>query len=163
MVDVSPTPDPRWQNFIGGLDDHGRPKPMTYEALLAVTAEWPVSQQAPEGIVELLATARAAFALAWFHYELLVVSASWSLLAVEAALRDRLDVDEKPPLKALVARATKAGLLDDATADRLDAGRQLRNGLAHARAQQAWTVGMAGPVVRTSHEVVRLLYPDSPA
>lgn len=91
------------------------------------------------------------------------MSASWSLLAVEAALRDRLDVDDKPPLKTLLARATDAGLLDPASADRLDAGRRLRNGLAYARAQQAWTVGMAGPVVRTSHEVVRLLCPDSPS
>ena len=38
----------------------------------------------------MLTTARKLFVLAWFHYELLVVSVTWSLVAVEAALRVRL-------------------------------------------------------------------------
>jgi len=35
-------------------------------------------------VAELLSTSRALFVLAWFRYELLLVSVMWSLLAVEA-------------------------------------------------------------------------------
>lgn len=158
---VQPGPDPRWVNFIGGFDDHGQPRPMTYLALVTLTDQWSITESTPGGVAGLLGTTRATFALAWFHYELLVVSVTWSLLAVEAALRDRLAVDEKPPLKSLLNLAAERVLLSSQDIDRLDAGRELRNHLAHAKDQQAWTVGMAAPVVGASHHAVTLLYPDS--
>ncbi len=91
--------------------------------------------------------------------ELLVVSVAWSLLAVEAALRDRLGADDKSPLKALLTLAGKHLLLSREDIDRLEAGRVLRNRLTHPRNQQAWSVGMAAPVVAASHHAVTLISP----
>ena len=133
---------------------------MTYEALLTITKEWHTTESTPRGVADLLSTARATFTLAWFHYELLVVAASWSLLAVEAALRDRLDVGTAPTFKRLLTLAIRDGLLTTEDSEHLDTGRQLRNTLAHAQSQQAWTVGMAAPVVGASHHAVRTIYPE---
>ena len=71
--------------------------------------------------------------MAWFHYELLVVASSWSLLAVESALRDRLGSTKKPRLVDLIKKATHMGLIDLDVAGRLDAGRGLRNTLVKRR------------------------------
>jgi len=89
---------------------------------------------------------------------LVVVSVAWSLLAVEAALRDRLSADDKSPLKALLTLAGKDLLPSPEDIDRLEAGRVLRNRLTHARNQQAWPVGTAAPVVAASHHAVTLIY-----
>jgi hypothetical protein len=160
VQDQHPHPDDRWGLFIGGVDASGQPLPMTYDVLASVTTQWPTTTATPVGIAGLLTTARAAFALAWFQYELLVVAGAWSLLAVEAALRERVDANDHRPFKALLAQAGRDGLFSAAQLDRLDAGRQLRNQLLHPREQQAWTLGMAAPIVEASHEVIALLYPD---
>lgn len=98
--------------------------------------------------------------MAWFHYELLVVSAPWSLLAVEAALGDRLATGPQAMLKTLVEQAVAKGLLEPSWEPRLDAGRRLRNQLLHAGEQVTWTPGMAAPVVAAAHKAVTDLYPD---
>jgi len=124
---------------------------LTFAALASLVDQWATTKSTPTGVADLVHATRATFALAWFHYELLVVSVAWSLLAVEAALRDRLGVDDKPPLKALLTLAGRDLLLSTEDIDRLAAGRVLRNRLAHAREQQAWSVEMAAPVVAASH------------
>ena len=80
-----------------------------------------------------------------------------SLLAVEAALRERYDAT-RTPLQRLLARARTDGLIDEEWAERLDAGRRLRNSLAHSRVQAAWTPGMAAGVIRVNHEAVARLF-----
>lgn len=157
---MQPEPDDRWRIFMGGLGDDGQPKPMTYEVFVSITRKWPVTPGTPSGIAGLLSTCRAAFELAWFHYELLVVAGTWSLLAVEAALRDRLEAGDKATFQKLLQHAEANGLLNADEVDRLDAGRELRNRLVHAREQQAWTLGMAAPIIEASHHLVGRLYPD---
>jgi len=157
---AEPLPDPRWVDVVAGVDDQGRVRPMSYAALASVPDQWATTESTPTGVADLLHTTRATFALSWFHYELLVVSVAWSLLAVEAALRDRLSADDKSPLKALLTLAGKHLLLSPEDIDRLEAGRVLRNRLTHARNQQAWSVGLAAPVVAASHHAVTLIYPD---
>ena len=132
-----------------------------------MTEKWPTTAATPPGVADLLRTARALFALAWFHYESFVVAGMWSLLAVEAALRIRLAGEEaeppkgrEPPLVQLVHRAQREGLITDEWADRLDAARRMRNGLAHAQEQEAWTIGMAAPILAAAHEVIAVLYLD---
>jgi hypothetical protein len=88
----------------------------------------------------------------------MVVAGMWSLLAVEAALRVRLDSEQQ--LVKLIGRAQLEGLITDKSATQLQAARHFRNDLAHARQQDVWTVGMAAPVLATAHEVVAVLYPD---
>ena len=77
---------------------------------------------------------------------------------VEAALRVRLDSEQQ--LVKLIGRAQQERLITDKWATQLQAARHLRNDLAHARQQDAWTVGMAAPVLATAHEVIAVLYPD---
>ena len=80
-----------------------------------------------------------------FHYELLVVAGMWSLLAVEAALRVRLDGREgaqrtgrEPRFVDLVRRARREGLVTDEWAERLDAAREMRNGSPSRSSRSAW-------------------------
>lgn len=158
MTSEQVPPDPRWALFIGGLDAAGRPRPMAHADLVRLTDKWPTTAATPPGVADLLSTARALIPLAWFHYESMVVAGMWSLLAVEAALRVRLDSEQQ--LVKLIGRAQRDGLITDQWATRLHAARHVRNDLAHARQQDAWTVGMAAPVLATAHEVIAVLYPD---
>jgi hypothetical protein len=59
-----PEPDPRMMNFIGGLDAHGQPLPMTYRRLRAAADEWIITEATPDGPARLLRAARDMFALA---------------------------------------------------------------------------------------------------
>jgi hypothetical protein len=158
MMSEQVPPDPRWALFIGELDAAGRPRPMAHADLVRLTEKWPTTAATPPGVADLLSTARALITLAWFHYESMVVAGMWSLLAVEAALRVRLDSEQQ--LVKLIGRAQREGLITDQWAKRLHGARQVRNDLAHARQQDAWTVGMAAPVLATAHEVIAVLYPD---
>lgn len=160
-------PDPRMAMLLGGFDAARRPRIMAYADLVRLTEKWPTTMATPPGVADLLNTARALVTLAWFHYESLVVAGMWSVLAVEAALRVRLASEQaqphkgrEPPFIQLIHRAQREGLITDEWAERLDAVRRMRNGLAHAQEQQAWTVGMAAPILAAAHEVIAVLYPD---
>ncbi|MCW2900324.1 MAG: hypothetical protein JWO67_2589 [Streptosporangiaceae bacterium] len=155
---TGPPPDKRWALFVGGFDAAGRPRPMSHTDLVRLTEKWPTTTATPPGFADLLSTARALVTLAWFHYESLVVAGMWSLLAVEAALRVRLGSEQR--LVKLIDRAQREGLITDQWATRLHAARQVRNDLAHARQQDAWTIGMAAPILAAAHELIAVLYPD---
>lgn len=75
-----------------------------------------------------------------------------------AALRVRLDNEQE--FFKLINRAQREGLITEQRATRLHAARQIRNDLAHARQQDAWTIGMTSPLLATGHEVVAVVYPD---
>lgn len=142
---------------------HRRSRPplsITFQSLQQSAGSWPVTTSTPEGPASLLSTSRSLWALAWFDYDLLAVSASWSLFAVEAALRTRLQSGPKPPLNALIQRALAQALVTPGASEHLHAGRELRNSFAHAQRQGTWTPGMAGPVLQASHQVVAQLYTD---
>lgn len=147
-------PDPRWQRMAGDRDD-----------LAAVAAEWRTDPAVPEPVAEMLATARRLFVHGYFVYEFHVVAVAWSLFAVEAALRDRLDAGRgprKPGMAKLVGRALEAGLLTEEEADSLRAGVELRNGFAHPGGQVVHSPGMAAALVGSSHAAVADLYRREP-
>jgi len=152
-----PEPDARSQYFVVLAPDG--PRPISYGDRVRESDQWAVTTRTPEGIAGLLRTTRATFALAVYHYELFVVAATWSLLAIEAALRERYDAD-KAAFKQLLGRAREDGLLDSDWFERLAHGRRLRNELVHARLQGAWTPAMASGVIQASHEAVARIYPD---
>ena len=156
-----PTPDARMRNFIGGLDERGLPRPMTYQALRDGTERWARTSATPPEISQLLQTSRNLFAHSYYEYEFLVVAGVWSLLAVEAALRRRLQASGTPNLQTLIKRAVGESLLIPEWGERLHAGRKLRNRLAHEHGHEIWSFGMSAQVVEASHEVVALLFPDS--
>lgn len=145
--------------MLGGFDSGGLPQPMTADLLTSIAAGWPVTGIAPEGVNRLLETSRTLWGLAWFEYDLMTVSASWSLVAVEAVLAERLGLDGKAEFAKSIKMAKVQGLIDEDWAERLDAGRRLRNGLMHARCQSIWSLGMAAPIVKASHEITALLFP----
>ncbi len=159
-------PDDRMAMLFGGFDSAG-PRSLAYADLVRLTEKWPTTAATPPGVAELLSTARAVFALAWFHYELVVVACMRSLLAVEAALRVRLAADpgqdrrkHEPSFSQLVRRGRQEGLLTSEWPDRLDAAREMRNRLAHAQEQQTWSVGIAAPIAAAAHELIAVLYPN---
>lgn len=161
-ADRSMPPDPRMAMTLAGFDKHtGQPLPMNPGALRRSADRWPTTTATPEDVAGLLRTSRDLYVASFYAYEFLTVGVLWSLLAVEAALRLRLDGKEMDTFKTLVDRAHKRGLLDDSAAEILDAGRELRNGFSHPDRQEVWSYGMAGPTIRTSHEVVTVLFSES--
>lgn len=158
-MDVSLEPDFRMTLLAGGIAADGSVLAMSLDALRAAAAEWPATAGTPQPIADMLAVSRRLFEHSYFVYEFLVVGSVWSLMALEAALRHRFGESPRDGLAVLVRRAADAGVVDPDLATALDAGRQLRNRLVHARGQAVYTVGMASGIMLTSHRVVAALFP----
>lgn len=160
-ADRNMPPDIRMNGTLGGFNPQtGQPFLMNPGALRRHADLWPRATATPDDVAGLLRTSRDLYVASFYAYEFLTVGVLWSLLAVEAALRLRLDGNERDTLKALIGRAQKKKLLDDAAAEVLEAGRELRNGFSHPVRQEAWSFGMAGGTIRTSHAVVAHLFAD---
>lgn len=138
--------------------DGGAERPVRYEDLHRRAARCATTEATPVGVATMLLTARETFALALYHYELFVVASAWSLLAVEAALRDKYSATDRTTLKRLIDRAHEEGLFDEAWVDRLQAGRQLRNDLMHQKASSAFSPAMAISIIEASHDAIGVLY-----
>ena len=84
----------------------------------------------------------------------------WSVLAVEAALRDRLagDAAERDGLKKLLGKAHGRGLLGIDQVEVLDAGAQLRNRLVHGQTYGGFTPAQVAAALEAAHAVVAHLY-----
>lgn len=149
-------------NFIGGFDEAGQPKPVSVALLSSVASEWPTTFTTPSGVTEILHTSRQLFVQGYFVYEFVTVAVAWSLLAVETALRARLQADERTTFKTMLRQAKSQAILTPDMAVRLDAGRQIRNGFSHPTGQVIWTLGIASSGLKTSHEAVAWLFPDTP-
>ena len=156
---VTDSADPRMANFIGGFDEVGQPKPMSVALLRSVAASWPTTSTTPTGVAEILQTSRQLFVHSFYVYEFATVAVAWSLLAVETALRTRLQAGESARYAAMLKRAESEKILTPMMADRLDAGRQIRNGFSHPTGQSVWALGMASGALTTSHEAVGRLFP----
>lgn len=135
-------PDERWQLMLGNHAD-----------LVAHAAGWPTHPEVNAQIAEMLKTCRALFAHSYFVYEFGPVAVVWSVLAVEAALRDRLgeEATQKDGLKGLIGKAEGRGWFShDQVAARVDrvfgplivAGRLLlhrREPRTFRRRRRAWS------------------------
>jgi hypothetical protein len=157
---VAPEPDRRWANILGGIGPDGRMRPMSYEILAGLAAEW--AELLPEtmlidGPAELLRMARSQFSLSWFDYELMVTASLTGFQALEAAFRVLYPEAERTPFRALIRRAREEGVLPDNIAELADAGAELRNSFAHPHTQAALTVGMAAPMLENTHRLVALV------
>jgi hypothetical protein len=159
VPDTAPRADSRMINFIG-LNGGGH---TGYHELRRRAGSWATTSATPSGPAELLKTSRDAYTLGYYAYSLFAVAGTWSILAVEAALKLRLDATRNSNFKSLVKRAEAAGLVppEGWENERLDAGRQLRNRTVHGESQQLWTPAMAESVIAASHEAVVTLYPDT--
>lgn len=143
-------PDPRWQNIVGNR-----------AALEEAASRWTVSATVPTEIARMLEVSRSLFVHSYFVYEFLVVAVVWSLLAVEAALRDRFGGPRSRALKSLIDDAHACGVFSADEADRLHAARELRDRYVHAETQGLFTVGLAGGMLEASHRAISDLYDRS--
>lgn len=153
-------PDLRMRHFLGGFDSNGQPVALSPERLLDTADTWRTSDATPRGVADLLRTARNLFVHSWWVYEFAAVAVAWSLLAVERAFRTRLEAGDRVAFGELIKRAHRQGLLTGSQAERLDAGRQLRNRFAHPDGQSVFPYGMSAPMLEVAHAVVADLFPD---
>lgn len=150
------TPDSRMKLFIAGLDDRGKPIPLTPATLRANADSWPTCPSTPNEISGLLQTSRDLYVCSYFAYEFLTIGVLVSLQAVEAGLRSRLSVKANFATLAQAARAE--GVITDDQYQQLDAGRRLRNEFSHPAEQVVWTYGMAAPSIEGAHRIVAELF-----
>lgn len=161
VPDTAPQADSRMSNFIG-LNGGGH---TGYHELRSRANSWPTTTATPSGPAELLSTSRDLYVLGYYAYSLFAVAGTWSILAVEAALKLKLNAGRSSNFRKLVERAEADGLVPPQgwNNGRLDAGRQLRNRTVHGESQQLWTPAMAESVIAASHEAIATLYPDTSA
>lgn len=150
--------DGRSLNFAGGVDDQGRPLPMTAEVLRARTEQWPVSPQTPAGVAALLARSRQMFTDGYYTYENFLDAATRSLQAVEAALRVRFGAGSKVSFAQLIDRARSDGVIDEYTQDILHTGRSFRNDQVHATQLPVLNPAVAAALIGTSHKLVAEIF-----
>lgn len=158
MMKVSPSPDPRWENFVGGVDASGVVSSMRFEDLSAIADDWTglVSEvESDAGPGSILATARSLFVHSWFDYDFQPVAVLVSLRAVEAALRSAYtSLNRRTPLAHVEERAHRDGLIGDEDHERLNAGIKLRNRFSHADRRISISPGMSVPMLEAAHRIV---------
>jgi len=149
------------RNFVGGFDADGQPVAMTYVRMRKAADEWVITDSTPDGPACLLKAAKDMFALGFYSYELVACSCAWSITAVEAALKLRVNAPQKSSFDRLIKLAVEQNLVSAHLADILDTGRQIRNKFIHEGKQPVWTLGMAGNAIGSSFQIVGQLYPAS--
>jgi hypothetical protein len=147
---MPPEPDRRWAHIVGGIDGEGRVQPMSFDVLDGLAAEW--AELLPDAVGQdgpgaLLRMARSLFAHAWLI----------GFQAMEAAFRVLYPNSERVPLRKLIRRAEREGILPSNIADVADTGAGLRNLFSHPATQAALTVGMAASMLENTHRLVALV------
>jgi hypothetical protein len=142
-------PDERWQILVGDR-----------ESLVAVTARWETNESTTAQVADMLEICRRLFEHSYFVYEFGLVAVIWSVLAVEAALRDRLagEAAGRDGLRKLVRKAHDRGLLELDQLEVLDAGAQLRNRLVHGETHGVLTPAQVAAALENAHAVIAHLY-----
>jgi hypothetical protein len=113
----------------------------------------------PTNTARAFETARELLRFSFYRYEFAAVAVSTSIIAIEAALRDRYG---KTNLAAAIAKALEDGIIDEAQADHLNTGRQIRNRYAHGETMHpALPITWAVQLVKTSLDVIILLASNS--
>lgn len=132
-----------------------------FHELRRQASAWPTTALTPRGAAELLAASRDLFVQGYYAYALFAVGGTWSIFAVEVALRAKLGASEKKSFVELVKTAEAKKLLPSVgwENERLDAGRKLRNNTVHGAGQELWTPAMSRTVIGASHEAVAALFP----
>lgn len=157
---MEPQPDPRWANFIGGIDEGGRIMPMSFEILAELATGWAEllpSDMINDGPAELLRSARSQFMHSWFDYGFMTNACLAGFQAMEAAFRVLYTDEERVPFRVLIRRAREQGILPDNIADVAAAGAELRNSFSHPIGTAVLTPGMAVSMLGNTHRLVALV------
>jgi len=152
MTDVRlpwPTPDSRAQLWAPQFED-------MHEILKDLAVPEGLQQEAES----VLTTAIELIRFSFYRHEFSAVGAAVSLIAIEAALRDRYG---RGRLVDYIQRARDDGLLTAEEADLLDtAGRPIRNQFAHGELTHVTlTMPMAVNIVATSIRLLTVLHVPS--
>jgi hypothetical protein len=146
-------PDVRMQNMV-----------ISREALAEIADSWPSTEVVtkPE-VASMLKTCRDLFVHCYFVYEFGLVAVIWSVLAVEAALRDCLgeEATRDDGLSRLIGKAQGRGWLTAEQAEALRAGAEFRNRITHARSHGVLTLPLVAGPLHNAHEVIVQLYTGS--
>lgn len=128
--------------------------------LVQIAAGWRTDPRVNKEVAQLLATCRSLFTHSYFVYEFGIVAVIWSLLALEAALRDGLggDATQDDGLKKLVGKAEGRGWFTHQEAEALRAGVELRNRLVHGRTQGVLPAPAVVPMLAAAHDAVARIY-----
>lgn len=131
------------------------------EAIVEIAAGWPSTEAiTKEEVASMLKTCRDLFVHCYFVYEFGLVAVIWSVLAVEAALRDCLgeEATRDDGLARLIGKAQGRGWLNAEQAEALRAGAEFRNRITHARSHGVLTLPLVAGPLETAHSVIAQLY-----
>lgn len=136
-------------------------RPIARHDLEAVADQWPVHSDTPPGVANQLAVARQLFTHSLLVWEFGAVAVAWSLLAVETALKTVTGPHPPSGLHKLITEAAARGLITPKQKAELDHARRLRNQFAHPESQPVWSLWMASPALRASHEAIAAIIAGS--
>ncbi|MDH2412368.1 hypothetical protein ACG5V6_24220 [Streptomyces chitinivorans] len=139
-----PVPDPRARHWAGQFSD-----------MRTIVEPLKIPQSLPVNVQRLFETCRELLRFSYYHLEFGPAAVYTSITAVEAALRERY---QGRNLNEMIGTALADGTLTAEQADRLHAGRQIRNRYSHGRTMHpAMAIPFAVQLVVVALEVVALL------
>jgi hypothetical protein len=158
IPDIPPEADSRMANFPG-LNEGGH---TGYHELHRQAGAWPTTETTPDSPAGMLSTSRDLYAQSYYAYALMAVGCTWSVFAVEAALRIKLGAGRKTPFSTLVKQAEQQDLLPRPGWDyeRLDGGRGFRNRVVHGNQHGVLPPVVARNIIGGAHQAVAALFPD---
>jgi hypothetical protein len=158
VPDTPPEADSRMANFPG-LNEGGH---TGYHELRRQAGAWPTTEATPDGPAGMLRTSRDLYAQSYYAYALMAVGCTWSVFAVEAALRMKLGADRKTQFSRLVKQAEQQSMLPRPGWDyeQLDAGREFRNRVVHGNQHGVLPPVVTRNIIGGAHQAVAALFPD---
>lgn len=94
--------------------DTGRQRRMSFADIEDRVGDIPIPAEAPEEVRDLLVTAKNLLLYSWYYYPFSVTAALQASIAVESALKLRLNAKPLDNLSFLLKKAVKQGLITDA-------------------------------------------------
>lgn len=141
-------------------DERARHWADEFEDMDAIIKQLEVPASVPINTARAFDTARELIRFSYYHFEFAAVAVATSIIAIEAALRERYGGGN---LASLIRRGLEDGTINAEQADLLNTGRSIRNRYAHGEtAHPALPIPFAVRMVSTSLDViVSLSQPES--
>jgi hypothetical protein len=127
-----------------------------------------VGEAVPEGIADVLSTARRLIVDSYYEYDYTLVAGAWSWLIVEACLRGSTAAEgegkDRRTFGELVRQARKDGLISQEESDVLSRLVELRNSVFHHAylkpkpAQESYSPDAALQMIEAVHDAVSDIY-----
>ena len=139
---------------------------LSREALAIETRRWPVAEQTPQSVQDLLLDARQLFVGGAVTYSSFAIASLRALQAAERALKLLIGSSkevERMTLGQLLRYEQQHPVLSpEAQAWFSELGLRFRNNLSHPERVVAFTPGIAELVLRTAHEHVAAMFSSDP-